>query len=270
MVHYTAKNKRFYTSFWEQRIDSCTSVPLRTILTKSLYRNPASKRRAADRATSPVSPLTVRSGEQAMYTVRSWSSRVSYPLIHATGPSGMLRNPLDSPPPSWTAVRRSYSCATSRLLVRRLRRPCSRPRFDDARGLPRRRVLLLCHTPPEVRGERRRREPRTRTGCITAERGLRAMARGAATRRSTGRADGRQCGSAGAMNRPRRSDVGATRTGGAAAPCPHLGFTRLACLMFDKMSHSAWAYSRLQTTAMLKALSVEKKWTPAHVKIHVA
>jgi hypothetical protein len=114
----------------------------------------------------------------------------------------MLQNPLDSAAP----LRGRY------LPLRcRLRRPCSRPRLDDARGFPRRRVVLLCHTPLEVRGGRRRGEPRT--GCVTAER----APCGRALRRAGLRHDGARAAqmAGGAANRPRRSGAGSR---GQAAP----------------------------------------------------
>jgi hypothetical protein len=159
------------------RIASLRCVPLHISI--SPYTNPASKRRAANRATSPVSPLTVRFGKQATSTVRSWSSRVSYPSSHGTERPECYRT-HSTPPLRVGLLRPHVPPAAAPLRGRclplrcRLRRPCSRLRLDNARGFPRRRVVLLCHTPLEVRGERR------------------ADARGAAARRSMGRADGRQ------------------------------------------------------------------------------
>ena len=66
-------------------------------VTKSLYRNPASKRWAADRATSPDHPSTVRSGGLAMWTVRFWIGS-GLRLFHRAPASGIFsaRRPVGS------------------------------------------------------------------------------------------------------------------------------------------------------------------------------
>ena len=70
------------------------------LLAISLW-NPASKRRAADRATLPVSPLAIRSGRQATWSVRWWSGLGLYPLIAPIRRLANLLGPLARRAP-WT------------------------------------------------------------------------------------------------------------------------------------------------------------------------
>ena len=63
-------------------------------LAPSLNTNPAPKPRAPARATSPVNPQTVGSVQEAIWTVRSGSQRVSHPLSRQPGGSRIVANPL--------------------------------------------------------------------------------------------------------------------------------------------------------------------------------
>jgi hypothetical protein len=162
----------------------------------------------------PVSLLTVRSGKQAMSTVRSWSSQVSCPLSHATRPSRKLRNPLETPPPPRTAVplilMRRHAAAAS--VVPAPARGSTTPEACHVAGS----FCSATHRPrsEENGGAGSRRYEQAALwrseGCSAMEHGPR------------GWPAAHVCG---ATNRPRRRDVKATRTGGTAAPCPHAGFS---------------------------------------------
>ena len=64
----------------------------------SLYRNPASKRWAADRTTSPVNSITVGSDHHMIWFVRYGSVRVLNPLGHLPEPSRSFTGRRSSAP----------------------------------------------------------------------------------------------------------------------------------------------------------------------------